>query len=167
MDMMEQVNRWRTAYGPRPPEKPFGIVMEESLLMTAGLPFASLFANDFLVWLENKGTMPEVIEFVRDIHREMVWAYDNWAKAQHQGDATRLMIDLMNTARGGGSPPGARPDQDGSAQSATFYSPIQKFLRDYADANGLLPKGKDSNSWMALLKEPEGPINPPGHVEVM
>ena len=126
--LLAQVQKWRTAY----PE----IQIPEDALKVAG-PWPSLFANDFIVMLESRGDMSEVVQFVKDMTREMAWAYGNWQKALRDSDPGKMMLDLMNNAR--------MPE----------YAFTLKFLTDYAKANGI-PLGKGNGhaaSWETLLAD--------------
>ena len=125
--MLAQVQKWREAH----PD----IQIPEEALKVAG-PWPSLFANDFVVMLESRGTMPEIAQFVKDMAREMAWTYGAWDKALHDSDPGKLMIDLMNNAK--------MPD----------YAFTLKFLSDYAKANNI-PIGKQSGyaSWENLLTD--------------
>lgn len=104
------VKKWREAYN--------NIEIADDALSTMA-PFPSLFSNDFIVYLQSKGNPDNVVEFVRDMHREMVWVYGNWAKVQRDSDVRRLLGDMINGADG--------PD----------YEFTKKFILDYAKANNI------------------------------
>jgi hypothetical protein len=44
-------------------------------------PFPSLIANDYVHVLKSKGVDDETIKFVKELMRELNWAYDNWARS--------------------------------------------------------------------------------------
>lgn len=100
-------------------------------------PFASLYAGDFVTFLEAKGADQTVTSFLRSIAAELAWTYDNWAKAQHAGDAQKLLNDMINNCSGG---------------NASTYAPIRKFIIDYAGANGIaLRDDVKPPQWMDAL----------------
>jgi len=105
-------------------------------------PFASLYAVDFITYLESKAVDPAAADFLRSLLRELVWAYDNWAKAQHEGDPRRLLEDMLNSASGPGETEG-------------HYGPIKKFITDYAAANGIVLKmpGVAQPVWADALRD--------------
>lgn len=113
---LDQVAQWHAAH----PE----IRITEAALLTMA-PFASLHANDFLVYAERKGLDKDTVDFFRALHRELVWAYDLLAQAQRDADASRLLKDILTAASPAGGPDHA------------FYEAISKFLRDYAKANNI------------------------------
>lgn len=120
------VQKWRAAH----PD----IAITDDALETMA-PFASLHANDFAVYMESKGYGAEAVEFVRGIAREMVWTYDNWQKAQRDGDPVKLLTDLLNAASFGKE-----------------YEFTAKFIRDYAAANNIqLTPVKDRAAWEAII----------------
>lgn len=122
-----QIKKWRLAY-------PEIDVTEEGLATMA--PFPSLFANDLLVYLASKGLDKDALEFVRDMHREMVWVYGNWAKAQRDNNPKLLMLDLLNNATG------------------AEYDATRKFLMDYAKANNIevAANEKGAPMWLGEMK---------------
>ena len=105
--------KWRTAY-------PNILVSDEGLSSMQG-DFPSLEANDFCVYYEAKGDK-EVAAFVRRLAREMVFAYDGWAKALRDSNADALMADLIN---------GATKEE---------YTLVRRYLVDYCKANNLHPE---------------------------
>lgn len=109
----EQIKRWREAYP--------GIDASDEMLL--GMPdCAVLYANDYIAYLEQGGSVPkETVNFLRSLHRECVWLYGNWAKAQKDANPQRLLADILNNAKGGGGE----------------YTVIEKFLRDYMKANNI------------------------------
>lgn len=126
---MTPIQKWQEAH-------PGIAISDEALAVMA--PFPSLYANDFITFVEGRGDDPRIVDFVRGIHREMVWAYGNWDKAQRDGDAARLLADLINGAKGG-------PE----------YEFVGRFLNDYAKANNIsVPvAGGIEPSWFAEVKE--------------
>lgn len=128
--MTDQVKKWRLAH--------MGIGITDEALETMA-PFPSLFANDLAVYLEAKGQDQDVVQLVRDLNRELIWAYSNWEKAQRDGDAERLLMDILNSAQGGGE-----------------YGFTVKFLQDYARANNIKVGAvvdKAKPAWMDGLTE--------------
>jgi len=136
-----QIKKWKAAHP--------GIEITEEALGTVA-PFPSLFAGDLAVYLEAKGQAEEVVQLVRDLNREIIWAYSNWEKAQRDSNAEKLLIDLINNAQAGGAD----------------YSFVIKFLRDYAAANnikvGPLMGDKVKPAWMDGLAEISA-ASPPLH----
>lgn len=108
---MSEIEKWRAAYTQ--------IYVPDAGLQTMA-PFPSLYAGDFITYLEGKGIDPSVASFVRGITREMQWAYDGWAKAQRDGDPAKLIASMIGQASGG-------PE----------YEFTRRFLLDYAKANGI------------------------------
>lgn len=127
---LEQVAKWRAAHQ--------DIAITEAALLTMA-PFASLYANDFLVYAEQKGLDKDAIEFFRSLHREMVWVYDMLAQAQRDADGPRLFKDIINAARSAGGP------------DSKFYDTISRFLRDYAKANNIEIDTRLLTSWEATF----------------
>lgn len=127
--MTTSIQKWKEAHP--------NITIGDGPLATMS-PFPSLYANDFITLLQSRGDDPKIVEFVRDIHREMVWVYDNWTKAQRDGAAAKLLADLINAAKGG-------PE----------YDFVGRFLRDYAQANNirLEVSAADDPSWFSDMKE--------------
>jgi hypothetical protein len=107
-----QIKKWKAAHP--------GIEVTDEALATVS-PFPSLFAGDLAVYLEAKGQAEEVVQLVRDLNREIIWAYGNWEKAQRDGNAEKLLVDILNSAKAGGAE----------------YGFVVKFLRDYAAANNI------------------------------
>lgn len=135
-----QIKKWRAAHA--------GIEVSDEALATVE-PFPSLFANDLAVYLEAKGQAPEVVQLVRDLNRELIWAYANWEKAQRDGNAEKLLIDILNSARGGSE-----------------YGFTIKFLRDYAAANNIKvgpSSDKEKPAWMDGLQAMAAPPPTPTH----
>lgn len=125
--MADPVRQWREAH-------PDIDVSDEGIKPMA--PFPSLFANDFAAYLSSKGMGEEIISFVREISREIAWAYGMWAKAQRDGDPAKLLLDLLNNSRHGAE-----------------YAFTHRFLRDYAKANNIrLMDDKDAPAWQTLLE---------------
>src|SRR3990167_3040826 len=129
--LLAQVAQWRGAH-------PEIEIKEEALLTMA--PFASLYANDFLVYAEKKDLPPEAVQFLQDIARELVWAYDNWQKAQRDADQGRLFKDILNNARQGGG------------DDSPLYAQVSKFLKDYANANNIAIDARELTSWEATFE---------------
>ena len=110
--MADDVRKWKEAH----PD----LEIENDALKTMS-PFPSLFANDFIAYMQSKGDHgDEVISFVRDLSRELVWAYSMWSKMQRDADQSLLISDLINNASHGAE-----------------YQFTAKFLRDYARANNI------------------------------
>jgi hypothetical protein len=133
---MNESQKWKEAHS--------GIeVGDDSLAVMA--PFPSLYANAFITLLESRGDDPQIVEFIRGIHREMVWAYDNWAKVQRDSNPALLLLDLLNNASGG--PP---------------YDFVAKFISDYAKANNIsLRVGNGLEpAWFAVMKKAEDLTDP-------
>lgn len=106
-------------------------------------PFASLYAVDFLTYLETKGQDPAIAQFLRSMLREIVWTYDAWTKLQRDANPAVLLDDMINNCNAGGG------------EGAAFYAPIRKFLIDYAHANGfVLRTDQQAPNWMTALEEP-------------
>ena len=123
----KELAKWRQAH-----QNPLGqnIDVPEAALATVA-PFPSLYASDFCVFLEASRVSPQVVDFVRSISREIAWVYNNWAKAQRDGDPSRLIGDMLNNATSVSGAGGIQVD----------YSQVRKFLLDYAAANGISLKG--------------------------
>ena len=138
---LAEVQKWRDAYAPKPPEKPDGLIVSEAALITAG-PFPSLHATDFVVYLRSQGSDPKLVDYINDLNREVAWAYGNWHKAQRNGNAPELLADMLNNAT-------TKGDESGR------YAFVQKFIRDYAAANGIaIPEpasaaAASAPSWMS------------------
>ena len=135
-----EIAKWRLAH-----QNPLGqniYVPEEALASVA--PFPSLYATDFVVYLEGKGIDAQVVQYVRDLARETLWAYDNWAKAQRDADTGTLVGDMLNNC----------------TKEDSFYAPIRKFLVDYARANGIKMSmdAPDLPMWMAGATEVAAPV---------
>src|SRR5689334_12323170 len=113
---MTQAQKWREAHS--------GIDIDEQALASAG-PFPSLFVNDFAAYLDGKGSEREVVTFVKDMARETAWAYGNWQKALRDSDRGKLLADMLNAASAVGD-------------AAQPYAFVQRFIRDYAAANGIV-----------------------------
>lgn len=131
--MSVNVAKWRVAH----PD----IVIHDAALETMA-PFPSLFATDFVAYLDSKGEHgKEVITFVRDLGRELVWVYGMLVKAQHDGDPGKFLDAILATASGPG------------------YEFTRKFLRDYAGANNVaLPSGEgEGPSWQNIEWQPTAP----------
>lgn len=124
--MADDVGKFRAAHP--------GIEVIDAAIATMA-PFPSLHANDFIVYIESKGVPPEVVEFVRGIAREMAWTYDNWQKAQRDGNPTRLIEDMIRNADG------------------AEYAFTERFLRDYAKANNITLSStrSDRPAWETLI----------------
>lgn len=141
--MNDQIKQWRLAHSE--------IDVPDAGLQTMA-PFPSLYASDFLVYLESQNTAPEVARFVRDIAREMEWVYGCWQKAQHDGDPKRFMASLLNGVNGGG-------------EANAYYEPIRKYLVDYASANGInTTTDQGSSPWLEALGKP---VIPPSAPEII
>lgn len=123
------IQKWKEAHP--------SIAINDDALRTVQ-PFPSLYANDFIALLQSRGDDPKVVEFVRDISRETAWAYGNWEKAQRDGDASKLLADILNAARGGSE-----------------YDFVGRFLRDYAKANNIELGNTQTTdpSWFTDVKE--------------
>lgn len=133
--MSTNVAKWRVAH----PD----IEINDNALETMAFP--SLFANDFIAYLSSKGESDEVITFVRDLSREIVWVYGMLAKAQHDAIPRKLLENMLENSRGPG------------------YEFTHKFLNDYAKANniGLTSGGDDTPAWQKIDWQN---IQPPGTV---
>lgn len=130
---LAQVQKWREAHP--------GLEVDEAALMTAG-PWPSLFVTDFTAYLSSKGIDPDVANFVRDMGREMAWAYGWWKKAARDSDASSLLIDMMNNASTVGDDRGQ-------------YAFVQRFITDYARANGIpiTVGGNTDATWLGAIEE--------------
>ena len=134
--------RWRRAHA--------GISVPEVGLGTMA-PFPSLYAQDFTVYLESRGSPPEVVRFLSDMRREIAWVYDNWQKAQTDGNPKAFIEAMLNDAAPTGAAAGGGPAPD--------YSGVRKFLRDYAASHGIVLGSEEAErpSWMgAMGKVAEG-----------
>lgn len=92
--------------------------------------FASLEVNDFLNYLESRGTDEDVRDFVKVLGRELAWAYDNWAKALRDNNPGKLLGDMLN--------------------GAFENEAAKRYLADYARANNLtaaLPNEEKKMPW--------------------
>ena len=121
-----EISRWREAHHHIE-------ITDEALSSMA--PFPSLFANEMVAYLQGKAASTEIVEFVRDLSREIVWVYCNWQKAQRDADPAKLLTDLLNNARNGAE-----------------YDFTTRFLRDYARANNIALPNQDtagSPSWLS------------------
>lgn len=127
-DVADEIKRFRKAY----PE----IEIDDASL-TVMAPFPSLHANDFIVYCERKGVAEPVLRFFKDMNTEMVRVYGNWQKAQRDGNAGKLMRDILYAAKMGPGEPSPE------------YAMISKFLMDYAKANNLHIDETEVNSWEA------------------
>jgi len=67
-------------------------------------PFPSLYGNDLVHTLRDKGVDETALMFVAELKRELSWAYDNWSKCALTPDA--FLKDL--TASVGELTPGAQ-----------------------------------------------------------
>lgn len=131
----QEIAKWREAH-----QNPKGqniYVPEEGLATVA--PFPSLYASDFLVYLEAKGTDPQVVSFVRELSREMEWTYGGWAKAQNDGDPGKLLDSMLNEA---------------TSVADADYTFVRRFLTDYAKAHGirLSSEAAAAPPWMMALE---------------
>lgn len=128
-----EIAKWREAHQ--------GIQISENALVTVA-PFPSLYATDFAVYLQSKGFPAEMVQFVVDAQREVAWVYDNWAKAQRDGNPGKLLDDMLNNATSKG---------DGAN-----YDAIRRFVADYAKANGIALSSDQANKpdWMNALGPP-------------
>lgn len=126
----QEIAKWRRAHQ--------GISVPDEGLRTVA-PFPSLYAGDFAVFLEASGGAPQTVSFVVGLNREVAWVYDNWAKAQHDGNPQHLIEDMLNAATSSGE---------------ADYSLVRKFLRDYAKANGIVLAGEqpEQPSWMDAFR---------------
>jgi len=129
-----EIAKWRRAH-------PIISVPDEGLATMA--PFPSLYASDFAVYLEARGLPAEMVRFVVDLNRETIWVYDNWAKAQRDGDPKRMIEDMLNNV---GAVSGGGGD----------YSLTKKFLTDYAKANGIVLSSDVDKApkWMDAMRAP-------------
>ena len=128
---MSDVAKWREAYP--------GIELSDEAINASG-PYPSLYASDYLVFLERKATDPQTVAIVRAMHRELVHAYGGWSKAARDGDPVKLLDALQNSAGSG----------DG-----IDYSQIHKFISDWRRANGYETKQAGGQPWLANLPTPE------------
>lgn len=118
--------KWREAHP--------GIEIVDEALETMA-PFASLHANDFAVYMEGKGHGAEVVEFVKSTARELVWTYDNWQKAQRDGNPAALLTDMLNVVAIG-------PE----------HEMTRRFIRDYAAANNInLAPVRERAGWESII----------------
>lgn len=126
----QEIAKWRRAHQ--------GISVPDEGLRTVA-PFPSLYAGDFAVFLEASGSAPQTVSFVVGLNREVAWVYDNWAKAQHDGNPQALVESMLTAATSSGE---------------ADYSLVRKFLRDYAKANGIVLAGEqpEQPSWMDALR---------------
>lgn len=111
---IRELAKWRAAHQ--------GISIPDIALETVA-PFPSLYAGDFAVYLEASGGATDMVQFVRDMSREMAWTYDNWAKAQRDADTAKLIDNMLSNCSGEGG--------------GGDYSITRKFIQDYARANGI------------------------------
>jgi hypothetical protein len=103
------------------------------------LPFPSLAINDYIHFLESRGVGADVVSFVKDIGREIVWVYDNWKKEQHTRDGVKLLDDLVRNV------------PKGELYSDQFF----RFIRDYRDAHNLnWAKPADQHAWEEAMMQP-------------
>ena len=107
-----EVAKWRIAH----PNLSIG---DDALATVA--PFPSLYAGDFAVFLEARGAEPQVVSFVTDIRRELAWVYDNWKKAQRDGQPAKIIEAMLN---------------DLNVEAGGSVSP-KTFIRDWARAHGI------------------------------
>lgn len=137
----QEIAKWRRAHQ--------GIEVPDIGLQTMA-PFASLYASDFAVYLEASGQPKEFVKFVRDLSKEIAWAYDNWQKAQHDGNPKLIIESLLNECVPVGAPANGGPAPD--------YSFMRKFLRDWARSHGIILSGEDDGkpSWMQALAKQGG-----------
>lgn len=138
-DFTKDIAKWRLAHQ--------WISVPDAGLATMA-PFPSLYAGDFAVFLEASGQPKEFVRFIVDMKNEIAWVYDNWQKAQHDGDPKRLIEDMLNNTSAVGSPQGGGPTPD--------YSMVKTFLRDYAKGHGIQLGSEDAGrpSWMDALGAP-------------
>ena len=132
----QEIAKWRRAHQ--------GISVPDEGLQTVA-PFPSLYAKDFAVYLEASGQPREFVRFVEDLNRETIWVYDNWQKAQHDGNPKLLLVDMLNNTTPVGGAQGGGPPPD--------YSMVRKFLRDYAKAHGIALGSEEPErpSWMSAF----------------
>jgi hypothetical protein len=102
--------KWRKAY-------PDISVSDDGLSPFKGR-FPSLEVNDFLNYLESRGTDKDVHAFVKLMAQELIWAYCNWTKALRDADSGKLLGDMMN--------------------GAFENEAVKRYITDYAKANNLL-----------------------------
>lgn len=134
-DIKSEIAKWRATYPT--------IEISDEALKTAA-PFPSLRATEFMHYMESKDD-PGAARFVRDLRREVRWTYDNWKQALRDSDAKALLLDMLNDAKGVG-------------QDASYFAPIERFIRDYAKTHGHeleLPKSDYS-----FLDAMDGPVVP-------
>src|SRR4029078_2162722 len=86
-------------------------------------PFPSLSASDYLVFLESKGVDPEIVRFVRDMQRELIWVYDNWKRADLQARPAELLNNLLASFNS------TNPE----------YSALCTMVRDYRKSHNIDP----------------------------
>ena len=123
MSSMSEIAKWREAHPT--------IELSDEALKTAA-PFPSLRLTEFLHYVEATKEA-DVARFVRDLRREIWWTYDNWKKALRDSSVKDFMLDLINSAKGTGGPDNA------------YFAGIQKYLLDYAKANGIKLDDKDTD----------------------
>lgn len=119
-------------------------ITEEALLSVA--PFPSLHASDFAVFCESKKVHPAVVQFVKDLNKEISWVYSLIAKAQRDANPTKLLIDILDNARQGGG------------EATPQYALLTQFLRDYAKANNIGINESAAPSWVQAFEEITGPV---------
>lgn len=124
------VEKWRIAHE--------GIRFPDEGLQTM-LPFPSLAINDYVHYLESRGAGADVVSFVKDVARELVWLYDNWAKEQFNQEGVKLMDDLIRNI------PKGDPNAD-------F---LFRWIRDYRAAHNLnWPDLKAQSAWEEAMRKP-------------
>ena len=135
---MSQAQKWREAH-------PSLFVCDEGLKQAG--PFPSLSASDYLVFLESKGTDPEVVRFVRDMQRELVWVYDNWKRADLQAKPAELLDNLLASFN----------------STMPEYTALCNMVRDYRKSHNIDPDPSENlPEWARHAMETQVP-----HVDMM
>lgn len=130
-----EVAKWRLAHP--------NLSIADAALATVA-PFPSLYAGDFAVYLEARGAEPQVVSFVTEIRKEIAWTYDNWKKAQRDGQPAKMIEAMLN---------------DLNVEAGGSVSP-KTFIRDWARAHGI-ELGNEAKaadpSWFGAMDQPSAP----------
>ena len=132
--MLSQAQKWREAH-------PSLFVVDEALKQAG--PFPSLSASDYLVFLESKGVDPEIVRFVKDMQRELIWVYDNWKRADLQAKPADLLNDLLASFN----------------STIPEYSALCNMVRDYRKSHNIDPDPAENlPEWARQAMETQVPI---------